>query len=342
MNSIFIESFADAGLCSDWDSFVEVHPQGTIFQTSHYFRIFEKQNAFKPVAVLLKDGAQNVTGVLSGIIQYQLPSPFKNLSSRCIVIGGPLVLNNDADLLKIILESFDKLIRKKVIYTQFRNLFDINYGRSSFTDFKYTFTEHLNILVDITQPQEILWKDIHKQKRYEIRRAAREGLSFKPITTPDELESSYNLLSIIYKRIKLPIFPFQVFQNAFNLLLPKEMAVFWGAYLEGELVGTMYTLCYKGRIYDYFAGSKSIHYNKFPNSLIPWDVMQWGKSNKMTLFDWGGAGKPGIPYGVRDYKEKFGGKTVNYGRFEKIHKPLIFTMAKRAFNLYQRLKLAQS
>ena len=338
MNSIFIEGIADAGLCNEWDSFVEVHPEGTIFQTSHYFRIFEKQNTFKPVAVLLKDEAQNVTGVLSGIIQYQLPGAFKNLTSRCIVMGGPLVLNNDPGLLKTILESFDKFISSKVIYTQFRNLFDINFGKSSFADFNYTFTDHLNILVDLTQPEEILWKDIHKQKRYEIRRADREGLSFKAITTPDKLEISYNLLSKIYKRVKLPIFPFQVFQNAFNSLFPNEMAFFWGAYLEGELVGTMYTLCYKGRIYDYFAGSESIHYNKFPNSLIPWEVMRWGKSNNMTLFDWGGAGKPGIPYGVRNYKEKFGGKTVNFGRFEKIHKPVLFQVAKSAFTLYRRLK----
>jgi serine/alanine adding enzyme len=338
MNSVCIEGFADAELCKDWDSFVEVHPEGTIFQTSHYFRIFEKQNAFKPVAVLVKDGAQNVTGVLSGIIQYQLPSPFKNRTSRCIVIGGPLVLNNDAGLMKIILESFDKLISNKVIYTQFRNLFDMHSGISSFAEFNYTFTDHLNILVDLTRPEEILWKEIHKQKRYEIRRAGREGLSFKPITTTDELESSYNLLSKIYKRIKLPIFPFQVFQNAFNSLFPKEMAAFWGAYLEGKLVGTMYTLCYKGRIYDYFAGSDSIHYNKFPNSLIPWEVMRWGKSSNMTLFDWGGAGKPGIPYGVRDYKEKFGGKLVSFGRFEKIHKPVLFQVAKSAFTLFRHLK----
>ena len=119
---------------------------------------------------------------------------------------------------------------------------------------------------------------------------------------------------------------------------PKGMSVFWGAYLNDELVGTMYTFCYKGRIYDFFAGSNSIHKNKFPNSLIPWQVMLWGKSNGMTLFDWGGAGKPGVPYGVRDYKEKFGGQLVNFGRFEKIHKPFLFRIAKVAFKIWQYVK----
>ena len=120
--------------------------------------------------------------------------------------------------------------------------------------------------------------------------------------------------------------------------MPIGEAVFFGAYLHDELVGTMYTLCYKGLIYDYFAGSNSIHYKKFPNSLIPWEVMMWGKNNGMILFDWGGAGKPGIPYGVRDYKEQFGGQYVNFGRFEKINKPILFRIVNVFFKIWQRIK----
>ena len=338
MKTIFIEGSLETVDISNWDKFVDTHPLGTIFQTSHYSRLFANQKSFKPVAVLLADEAQNITGVLSGIIQYQLPGTMKKLTSRCIVIGGPLVQNNNPSLLKTILEAFDNFISKKVIYTQFRNLFDISFGTSAFTELKYEYEDHLNILVDLTLPEEELWKDIHKQKRYEIGRAGREGLTFKPITTSADLEVSFELLKRIYKRIKLPVFPFRIFQNAFDLLTPKSLAFFWGAYLQNELVGTMYTLCYKGRIYDYFAGSDIEHNYKFPNSMIPWQVMMWGKNNGMTLFDWGGAGKPGIPYGVRDYKQKFGGQLVNFGRFEKIHKPFLFRIVKVAFKTWQYVK----
>lgn len=333
-----VTGLADAGLIRSWDSFVENHPDGTIFQSSHYFSLFADQTKFKPVAVLLIDEDQKVTGVLSGIIQYQLPGVFKILTSRCIVTGGPLVQKNDPELLKVTLEAFDEFIGNKAIYTQFRNLFDMNFGKSSFAYLNYDFAEHLNILINLTQPEDVLWKDIHKQKRYEIRRSGRDGLTFKPITTPADLKNSYELLNRIYKRIKLPIFPFPVFEKAFTVLMPKGLATFFGAYLHEELVGTMYTLCYNGRIYDYFAGADPIHYNKFPNSLIPWQVMKWGKSNDMKFFDWGGAGKPGVPYGVRDYKEKFGGRLVNFGRFEKTHKPILFQIAKSTFKLIQRLK----
>jgi lipid II:glycine glycyltransferase (peptidoglycan interpeptide bridge formation enzyme) len=338
MKTVCITGSVEAGKCIGWDNFVKNHPNGTIFQSPHYFNLFTDQKKFKPVAVLIEDESGAVVGVLSGIIQYHLPGALKNLTSRCIVMGGPVVQNNDKVLLEIILDAFDNFIKKKAIYTQFRNLFDIQYAATAFSDLNYKYGEHLNILVDISHPEAALWKDVHKQKRYENRRADREGLTFKPISSLDDLEISYKLLSKIYKRIKLPIFPFPVFEKAFTVLLPQGLAAFFGAYLHNELVGTMYTLCYKGRIYDYFAGADNSHYNKFPNSLITWQVMLWGKKNEMTLFDWGGAGKPGVPYGVRDYKEKFGGELVNFGRFEKIHKPLQFQIATSVFKLYQRIK----
>lgn len=338
MQTVFITNSVENGKSAGWDHFVKNHPDGTIFQSPHYFSLFTGQKKFKPVAVLIEDESDAVIAVLSGIIQYQLPGPLKKLTSRCIVMGGPLVKNNDPNLLKMILEDFDTFISKQAIYTQFRNLFDIQYAADVFSGLQYRFSEHLNILVDISQPEASLWKDIHKQKRYEIRRAGREGLTFKSISNHEDLKISYNLLSKIYKRIKLPISPFSVFEKAFTVLKPKGLVAFFGAYLNGDLVGTMYTLCYNGRIYDYFAGAENVHYNKFPNSLIPWYVMLWGKSNEMTTFDWGGAGKPGVPYGVRDYKAKFGGGLVNFGRYEKIHKLILFRFAKSAFKLFRHIK----
>ena len=80
------------------------------------------------------------------------------------------------------------------------------------------------------------------------------------------------------------------------------------------------------------------YYNKYPNDLIPWEVFLWGKEHGFELFDFGGAGKPNKPYSVRDYKLKFGGELVNYGRFEKVHKPLLMEMGKTGLKIWQKLK----
>ena len=338
MKVLIVHNIENKELCPAWEQFVQTHPLGTIFQSPDYFSIFLHHKEFSPVACIIQDENGQVEGVLSGIIQYQFSGPLKKIASRCVVMGGPLVRNNAHDLLVELLSQFNSYISRQVIYTQFRNMCDMEFAHSTFMQAGYKYEEHLNIHVDLKRDADELWKEVHKQKRYEVKRAQREGLNFGPITNLTELEESYTLLKNIYSRIKLPLFPFSVFENAYKILVPKGMACFWAAYSEGNLIATMYTLCYRGRIYDYFAGGNNLHSHKFPNSLISWQVMLWGKNNGMTLFDWGGAGKPGLPYGVRDFKEKFGGQYVNFGRYEMIHRPVMYRMAKGLFKIFRYLK----
>jgi lipid II:glycine glycyltransferase (peptidoglycan interpeptide bridge formation enzyme) len=49
-----------------------------------------------------------------------------------------------------------------------------------------------------------------------------------------------------------------------------------------------------------------------------------------------GAGKPNGEYGVREFKRGFGSNLVNYGRFVKLHKPLIHRGIFSLFDLYQK------
>ena len=40
----------------------------------------------------------------------------------------------------------------------------------------------------------------------------------------------------------------------------------------------------------------------------------------------------------KDYKKKFGGEFVNYGRFEKVHKPFFFQFGKLGLKIWQKVK----
>ena len=66
--------------------------------------------------------------------------------------------------------------------------------------------------------------------------------------------------------------------------------------------------------------------------------MRWGIVNGIKVFDWLGAGKPNKEYGVRDFKLEYGGKVVEFGRYEKIHKPFLMEIGKIGLKLWQKLK----
>jgi len=126
-----------------------------------------------------------------------------------------------------------------------------------------------------------------------------------------------------------------VFINSKDYLV--DNVHFFGAYFEGKMIAGQVRLCYKDLVYAWYSGSDSDYLQKRPNDFLLWNVLLWSKENGYQVFDFGGAGKPGIPYGVRDYKLKYGGELVNNGRFVKTHKPLFMYIGKIVYFVYRKI-----
>ena len=63
------------------------------------------------------------------------------------------------------------------------------------------------------------------------------------------------------------------------------------------------------------------------------------KKEGYKFFDFGGAEKPDVPYGIRDYKIQFGGKLVNYSRYNLVKNPIKMKLAETGFKIYQKVRL---
>jgi len=236
------------------------------------------------------------------------------------------------------LNGYDRLIAPRAIYSQYRNLWDQENTKTVFEHARYEYEEHLDILVDLNKPEEELWQEVDPRGRNKIRRAQKEGTAFKDLTGKIDVIAFYNILDDVYRKAKLPLPGVSLFRSAADVLLEKKMIRFFAAVNNNKVIGTLIALCYKDTIYDWYAGSYREYYNKYPNDILPWNVFLWGKENGYTVFDFGGAGKPGEPYGVRDYKKKFGGTFVNFGRYKKIHKPVLMKIARTGFRVWQKIK----
>jgi hypothetical protein len=55
---------------------------------------------------------------------------------------------------------------------------------------------------------------------------------------------------------------------------------------------------------------------------------------QVPVYDFGGADKPNEKYGVRDFKAKFRGNLVCYGRNTCVHTPLVLHLSKIGCRLY--------
>ncbi len=316
-----------------WAEFIFQHPFGTIYQTPFFFEVYRDTKNYKPLVLLLEKNQKILGSLLAVIIQEGYGIKGK-LTSRSLIIGGPLVVENDHGLIKYLLIEYEKLISREVIYTEVREIFNFPYD-SCFLNNHYKEEKRLNIVVDLSKPEAQLWSEVHSKRRNEIKRAEKRGIVVKQIDNIEEINICYKILNEVYKRAHLPLAHKSLFENCYKYLSPSNYVRFIGAYFEKELIGIMLTLRYKDRVIDWYAGSSKKDYEKNPNDVIPWEAFRISKNDGFKIFDFGGAGKPEVNYGVRDYKKKFGGQFVELNRYQKIHKPLLMKIGKLGLKFWR-------
>lgn len=313
----------DDKLLEQWAKFVIEHPNGNIFQTPQYYSILKSQQNTKPISLFLIDDDE----ILSILIGEQLSENkiYKHFTKRAVLRGGPLIQNRSPKILQSLFEAYIKKYSGDLIYSEFRMV-----GKASIisnSDFPGLIPEErLNIVIDLTKSENELYAALHPTRRRQIQRGYRRDLKTEIIDSSEHkiIESCYLILSTLYNKIKLPFPSLSFFISAaehFRQYL-KIFIVKYG----NELVGFRFVLCYKDLIYDWYAACKEEHYDKYPNDILPWEVIKWGSKNGYKYFDFGGAGKPSENYGVRDYKLKFGGKLVTTMRYKMIHKPFEYSI----------------
>jgi serine/alanine adding enzyme len=245
------------------------------------------------------------------------------LSRRCIVWGGPVIPDDVLDknkVSKILINSLLHKLKGKAIYIEFRNLFDCSGFHSLFTDFGFQFSEHLNF-INLLDNEISVKKRISVSKLKQIKKSLNAGAEI--VDSKDELEIGdfYKLLYDLYKtKVKTPLPRLDYFLN----LLKYNIGVFLLIKFQNKIIGGLMGGVYNEVIYAIYAcGEDGKYKDVYPSVLANWAGLEYGLKNDLKYFDFLGAGKPNEDYGVREFKSKFGGELVNYGRYKLIlNKPL--------------------
>jgi serine/alanine adding enzyme len=321
-----------------WSEFVEKHPEGNIFQTPEMFHLYKSAKYYEPIIVICVNEKNEILGLVLSVIQKEYKGVLGRLSSRSIIFGAPLIKDNDIEVLNILLNGYDKIVKHKAVYTQIRNLWNTDSYRGIYDKHKYVYEEHLNILIDLTKSEDLLWKEVDPKRRRQINKTEGHGISVEILNEVDLIEKSYEILFDVYKRAKLPFPCSEYFKCANSILGSKGYLKYLGAFCENKLIGVVYVLCYNSKVYEWYIGCYADYMKIHPNGLIIWNAFVWGKNNHYKIYDFGGAGKPGKEYGVREFKKKFGGTTVNFGRYQKVHNRFLMLISVIGFKLWQLIK----
>lgn len=318
---------------SGWSCFVKNHSQGNVFQSPEMYELYRRTSQIQPLVVAVQSDGE-IEGIL--LAQHFTSNKITSwLTSRCIIMGGPLAKNNDTEIIDLLMKGYRSLLSAKTIYSEIRPIYDSSALFQHLAANKWKRMGHYNIVLPLDKDIDALYNQMHKERRRNVQTAIKNGLIFEQVTSIDKIQDLVALIKQTYQRKHVPIAYLDMFEQVLDIL--GEYAHFFACYAaDGKMIGGQLRLCYNQLVYAWFAGSDEAYFKQRPNDFLMWNVIAWAKENDYQLFDFGGGGEPGVEYGVRDYKMKYGCEIYDYGRMLYTHRPITYMLGKLAINLIKK------
>jgi len=321
-----------------WSHFTLNHPDANVFHSPEMFDAFKETNNYFPQIWYATDKNHNLLAIFP-FVNVFVNTKFSKFTGRSISYGGflsqPSYLGKAA--LTQIFINISQIKPYPTVFTEIRNCFNTSFYHEACIRSGFIYEDYLNFIINLDQPLDTLLLNIGKNTRKKIRKHLRNRyISFETVKHIDQIEDCYNVLLKTYKFNHVPLADIALFKSAFKILYPKNMIRAVLAKFEGRNIATFIDLMYKDKIYGWYGGFDRDFRNMDVNENIYWNLIEWGASNGYKWLDFGGAGRPNQKYGVRDFKAKFGGELVNWGRYTYAHHPVLYKLGKFGYRIYQR------
>ncbi|MBX2874955.1 MAG: GNAT family N-acetyltransferase [Saprospiraceae bacterium] len=319
--------------------FVARHPQGNFFQSPKFFDFIKNVKGYRPFQLIAKIEGK-VVGSLLGVLQSNGGNVKSWLSRRLIVWGGPLLRGaneNEGELaLQKLLQAMKQYARGKAIFTEFRNFFDMKAHKSSFEAAGFEFRPHLNFLVK-TEAEATVRKRLSNSKMRQIKSSLKLGATVEEAASEKEVIAFYEILEVLYQeKVKKPLPNIEFFLNFYRT---PAICKFFVVKYQGEVVGGILCPIFENKvIYEWYVGGKDrVVKGLHPSVLATWAPIEYAVQNGYDHFDFMGAGKPNEHYGVREFKARFGGEEVGFGRFYMILDKSLYQIGQWGLKVYQKI-----
>jgi lipid II:glycine glycyltransferase (peptidoglycan interpeptide bridge formation enzyme) len=189
------------------------------------------------------------------------------------------------------------------------------------------------LIIDLDQPEETLWGNVHSKHRNVIRNAAKKGVQIHSGT--EHSQTAYKLIMDTFKRSKLPFMDKDAFMKMIVGLGP-SVKVFIADY-QGEVQGSAVLPFSNYSAYYVYGGSVPEPLTGAMN-LLQWEAIRHFRNLGVKHYDFCGVridpDKGSKQAGLKMFKERFGPRFVKGYMWKYSLNPLkssIYSLAVRLF-----------
>lgn len=297
-----------------WSKLVRTSETGTWFQSPEAYDFFASLPELMEPFVYGVESAEKLCAVCVGYVTKER-HPIKQFFTRRAIIVGGLVMNTDCtkEDIALLLNHIRKDLYSKTIYIETRNFNDYTPWKEAFEAAGFAYKPHLNFHVD---PSVNNLSDNRK------RQLKKSDAITELAVSEQEIREWYKVLAELYHtKVKTPLWPIEFFLEAYRQGIAKFLLVMH----EGQIIGGSMVVSDERTAYEWFeCGLNAEYKEQYPSVMATYAGIQLAHQTGCTRYDMMGAGEPGVPYGVRDFKAEFGGQLVEHGRFLCVTKPLLY------------------
>lgn len=316
-----------------WQELIQKSSTTSFFQTKECYDFYCSLSFLEPFAFGVEKN-NNLQGVICGYIVANGGKLKRFFSRRAIIHGGPLLSDDISDeTLTELLLSTKKELEKKSIYIEIRNNHNYNRYKDIFEKAGFVYHSYLNYVVDTKGNLKDVFSNLSESKRRQVRKAKEFDVKVVETKESGDIDEFYKILNNLYKwKVKKPLFPKEFFEKAITLRHTHLLV----AKYRNQVIGGIFCVEDKNTIYEWFVcGNKEAYNHLYPSVAVTYAAIEYATKNGFRKFDFMGAGKLNENYGVREFKEKFGGNQMEFGRFVSVNNKLLYSIGKTVIRILQ-------
>lgn len=294
----------------------------------------KSHSGWKPVRVYAECGGKIVAA--ASLLKRSIPK-----TGRCIMYAprGPVLDTQDAELVK----EFTKHLRQTA--TQHKAILlkidppvpvedtvsEANIRSAGFVPIAaqgFGGTQPKCVMqLDLDKSIDELMASFKEKWRYNIRLAARKGVTVDMDCPRSDLPKFYELLKETCKRDGFLVRGLSYFEDMWNALVPSGNMRLVLTYYEGKPVAGAIAYIFGDKAMYTYGASSNEHRNVMPNHLMQWTMIQWAKESGCKWYDFRGVSpKKGAGddhlQGLNRFKEGFSPRFVEYiGEYDMVLSP---------------------
>ena len=326
-----------------WDCFVDGHSQGHFLQSWGWGEL-KAASGWVPLRLALYDTASDSIVAAAQVLQRTAPHVPLRLGHLAYIPKGPVLDWSAKSVRDAFFVQLHRELRRRGAIALRMELGHACESEEGNVIRDYLLEQHMHsvhavqplrsIVLDITQDETTLLAQMKEKWRYNVRLAARKGVTVRVAETIEDVQNWYRLLETTGERDQFGIHTLDYYVQVWRMFTQRDEVRLLLAEHDGQLLAGIFVSVFaKQGIYLYGASSNEQR-QLMPNYLLQWEAIRWAKSRDVTSYDFWGIpdtdANDEAMAGVYRFKSGWGGRIVQFlGNYEYVYRPLTMRVAEK-------------